>query len=257
MTREPAAVTAGHGFDVAANAATIGALMAEADRGTRERLITALQRRHGNAAVQRLLGQAVTPVQRWAVGLARGTTDCAVVVSYLDANSPHRASSGWAKTNVRFSWGGDPAFTESGGTISATVSNPTVTKTVGVDMPTWAPTDPAMARAWSAMTAALRAHEARHEAIATTWEATLRTNLAGLTVTVPRRTLAAFNAAVQAEWNGWLTQHQADQNAIDPYTATLDCSGGESEESTASGTATGEATETTSPQEETPEVATT
>ena len=37
-------------------------------------------------------------------------------------------------------------------------------------MPSWAPTNAAMAAGWSAMTGDLRAHEARHEAIATTWE---------------------------------------------------------------------------------------
>ena len=79
------------------------------------------------------------------------------------------------------------------------------------------------------MTTALRAHEAEHEGIAATWESTLRTNLTALSVTVPNRTLAAFNAAVQAEWNGWLAEHQADQLAIDPFTALLDCSGGEEE----------------------------
>lgn len=200
------------------------ALLAGADQGTRERLIASVQQRHGNAAVQRLLAPGGLAVQRWAVGLGRSTTDCAVVVRFLDTNSPHRADTGWAKTNVRFSWGGDPAFTEDSGTISATVSNPTVTKRMSVDMPAWAPTDAAMRRAWTAMTTALRAHEAVHEGIANTWEATLRTNLAGLSVTLPRRTLAAFNAAVQAEWDGWLAQHQAEQTGIDPYTALLDCS---------------------------------
>ena len=67
------------------------------------------------------------------------------------------------------------------------------------------------------MIADLRAHEALHEGIATTWEGNLRTNLTGLSVTVPNRTIAAFRSAVQAEWNGWLAQHQADQTAIDPY----------------------------------------
>ncbi len=225
-------------FDIAANPATIGTLMRGADAGTRERLATALQRRHGNAAVQRLLApSAALPVQRWTVGLPKATTDCARVVSYLDANSPHRATSGWARTHVRFSWGGSPAYTESGGVITATVTGPTVTKTVSVDMPTWAPSDPSMSRAWGAMTGTLRAHEARHEGIATTWEATLRTRLTGLSLTVADRGIATFRAAVQAEWNSWLAEHQADQTAIDPFTATLDCSevGSESEAEEAPG----------------------
>jgi hypothetical protein len=85
------------------------------------------------------------------------------------------------------------------------------------------------------MIAALRAHEARHEGIATTWESTLRTNLTNLSVTLPSRTTAAFTSAVQREWNGWLAQHQADQTAIDPYTALLDCSGGGGDESATTG----------------------
>jgi predicted secreted Zn-dependent protease len=217
-------------LEIAANPATIQTLMQGADAGTRERLATALQRRHGNAAVQRLLAPArALPVQRWAVGLPRPTTDCAQVVSYLDANSPHRASSGWAKTRVRFNWGGSPAYTESQGVITATVSNPTVTKTMSVDMPEWSPTNPAMSQAWGAMSGSLRAHETRHEEIATTWEATLTSRLSALSVTVANRSLATFTAAVQSEWNAWLAEHQADQVAIDPFTAILDCSGGEPE----------------------------
>jgi predicted secreted Zn-dependent protease len=228
-----AAPTATHGFGVALNPATVGTLLARADGATRERLIASLQHIHGNAAVQRLLAGPGLAVQRWAVTLARGTTDCNVVVNWMNSNSPYRASSGWAKTNARFSWGGDPSYSEADGVITATVASPTVTKTVSVDMPTWSPTDPTMASAWSSMIAALRAHEARHEAIAATWEGTLRTNLTGLSLTVPNRTIGAFTSAVQAEWSGWLAQHQADQLAIDPYSALLDCSGGGGEESTA------------------------
>lgn len=40
------------------------------------------------------------------------------------------------------------------------------------------------------------------------------------------RQIGTFRAAVQAEWDGWIGQHQADQTAIDPFTALLDCSGG-------------------------------
>jgi predicted secreted Zn-dependent protease len=204
--------------------------MAGADAGTRERLADAVQRRHGNAALQRLLAPgAALPVQRWAVTLPRGTTDCDTVVNYMNKSSPYRADSGWARTNVSFSWGGDPSFSEASGVITATVANPTVTKTARVDMPSWAPTNAAMAAGWSAMTGDLRAHEAVHEGIGTTWETTLRSRLTSLSVTVPNRTTAAFTAAVQAEWDGWIAQHQAAQVAIDPYTAVLDCSGGSAE----------------------------
>lgn len=236
--------TSAHGFGVAFNPATIGMLLDGSDRATRERLLTTLQRIHGNAAVQRLLASSGPTVQRWAVTLARGTSDCAVVVNWMNTNSPYRATSGWARTNARFSWGGDPAYSTADGVTTATVTSPTVTKTVNVDMPTWAPTDPAMSTAWAAMIADLRAHEARHEGIATTWEGTLRTNLTNLSVTVPNRTIAAFRSAVQSEWNGWLAQHQADQTAIDPYSALLDCSGGGGDESASTGGAGGGGEET-------------
>ena len=217
-------------FEVAANPATLRALLSGADAGTRERLAAAVQRRHGNAALQRLVDPApAVPVQRWAVTLPRATSDCEQVVSYMNAHSPYRADSGWARTNVSFSWGGDPSFSSAGGVITATVANPTVTKAVNVDMPTWAPSNPAMATAWSAMTGDLRAHEARHEGIASDWETELRSRLTALSVTVTARTTAAFTAAVRAEWRTWIAEHQAAQRAIDPYTATLDCSGGTSE----------------------------
>lgn len=221
-------------LDVAANPATLRTLMAGADAGTRQRLADAVQRRHGNAALHRLISPGgALQVQRWAVDLPAGTTDCDKVVTYMNTKSPYRANSGWARTRPSFSWGGDPSFSEANGVITATVANPTVTKTVNVDMPSWAPTNAAMARAWSAMTGDLRAHEARHEGIATTWQATLRSRLAALSVTVPNRTIAAFTAAVQAEWNGWIADHQAAQSAIDPYSAVLDCSGGADEVETA------------------------
>jgi hypothetical protein len=224
---ETTAARCAPGFEVALNPATIGALMAGADAGSRERLVGMLQARHGNAAVQRLLAPGTgLPVQRWAVTLPAGTSDCARVVSYMDANSPYRASTGWARTNARFNWGGDPAYTTTDGVTTATVTNPTVTPAVAVDMPRWAPTNPAMATAWTGMTTALRAHEALHEGIATTWESTLRTNLGALTVTVPNRTIGAFTSAVGAEWATWIGQHQAEQTGIDPYSALLDCSGG-------------------------------
>jgi predicted secreted Zn-dependent protease len=151
------------------------------------------------------------------------------VVDFLNANSPHRATSGWAKTSASFGWDATPAYSGSGSATTAEVTNPSVTKSVRVDMPSWAPTDPAMAGAWSGMTRDLRAHEARHEGIASTWESTLRTNLGGLSVTVPNRTNDAFTAAVRRPWNGWIAEHQADQNAIDPFSALLDCGGGDSE----------------------------
>ena len=83
-----AAPTATHGFGVALNPATIGTLLAGSDGATRERLIATLQRIHGNAAVQRLLAGPRPAVQRWAVTLPRGTTDCNVVVNWMNTQQP-------------------------------------------------------------------------------------------------------------------------------------------------------------------------
>ena len=212
------------GFDIAANPATLQALMRGADAGTRVRLADALQRRHGNAAVQRLLAPAgALPLQRWAVGLARSTTDCERIVSYMNAHSPYSATSGWAQTTARFRWHGDPAHTEEDGALTATVANPRVTPTVDVDMPVWSPTDPAIRDAWSATMADLRAHESRHEEIASEWEATLLGRLSALSVSVADRRRETFTAAVQAAWDGWLAEHQDAQWAIDPYEAVFWC----------------------------------
>jgi predicted secreted Zn-dependent protease len=213
-------------LDIAANPATIQALMRGADAGTRERLATALQRRYGNAAVQRLVAPTAVPLQRWAVGLPRGTTDCGRIVSYLNTRSPHRRSSGWAKTRVSFGWRGSPAYTVSDGVITATVSSSSVTKTTTVDMPQWSPSDPAVSRAWGSMYDTLRAHEGEHERIAREWEAELTTRLSALSVTVANKRLGTFTRAVRSEWKAWLAEHQADQRAIDPFSALLDCSGG-------------------------------
>ena len=104
------------------------------------------------------------------------------------------------------------------------VSNPRVTVRTTVDMPQWNPTDLAMATAWQAMHATLRAHEAEHEAIADRWKDTLLERLTNLSLTLNVHSRAAAQrAAVQAEWRGWLIEHQNDQNVIDPFTAVLDC----------------------------------
>ena len=99
------------GLDVALNPATMGTLIAGADGGTRERLVGMLQDGTGTGRCSDswLRRRAA----RSALGGAapRGHHRCARVVSYMDANSPYRADSGWARTNARFNWGGDPAYT--------------------------------------------------------------------------------------------------------------------------------------------------
>lgn len=209
---------------VAPNAATIGTLLRRADAGTRERLVGTLQRLHGNDALQRLLAPGGgLPVQRWNVGLPRSTTDCERIVGYMNSSSPYAATSGWAQTRARFRWHGDPEYAEVDGALTATVANARVTPTVSVDMPRWAPTDPAIRDAWSTTMAELRAHETRHEEIAATWETTLLGRLSALSVPMAGRDRAAFTQAVQGHWDTWIADHQADQLLIDPFYATFTC----------------------------------
>jgi len=211
-------------LSIAPNAATIGTLLRRADAGTRERLVATIQRLQGNGALQRLLAPTSSlPVQRWQVGLARGTTDCERIVSYMNSHSPYADTSGWAQTTARFRWHGDPTYSEVDGALTATVANPRVTPTVDVDMPAWSATDPAIREAWSATMADLRAHEQRHEEIATEWETTLLGRLSALSVPVSDRSRATFTAAVQAAWDGWIAEHQDAQWAIDPYEAVFWC----------------------------------
>jgi predicted secreted Zn-dependent protease len=212
------------GFDPA----TAATFLCGADAGTRERFATALQRSCGNAAVQRLLAPSPSlPVQRWAVGLKADETNCLTVASYIDKNTPYRAenpkSPGWAKTKATFDWSGTPTYATSGKTTTATVTAPSITKSVKVDMPEWSPTDTVMKRAWTKAMGELRAHETTHEDVATTWESTLKTNLTGLQVTVADRTDPALKKAVGPKWDGWIKQHQADQTALDPFGVTVDC----------------------------------
>jgi Bacterial protein of unknown function (DUF922) len=209
---------------VAPDAATIRMLLRRADAGTRERLAATIQRFQGNGALRQALAPAGgLPVQRWAVGLPRSTTDCERIVAYMNSSSPYAATSGWAQTRARFRWHGEPEYTEVDGSLTAAVSNPRVTPAVSVDMPRWSPTDPAIRDAWSTSMGELRAHETRHEEIAATWETTLLGRLSALSVPMASRDRAAFTTAVQGHWDGWLAEHQADQILIDPFYATFTC----------------------------------
>ncbi|HEY6058491.1 MAG TPA: DUF922 domain-containing protein, partial [Candidatus Limnocylindrales bacterium] len=219
---------------VAAGPADLSALLRTADGHTRARLVGDLQRRFGNAVVSRLLDPVDDPrpaIQRYAVNVPTGTTDCAVVVNWLNAHSPYIRDSGWAKTSVSFGWSGDYSYSGTAPDITVTISNPGVSLTKSVDMPTWSPTAASMRAAWNAMWADLRAHESRHEAIAVQWKASLLERLTNLSLTVGSR--AAGPSAVTAEWRGWIREHQSDQSAIDPFTALLDCSAGTAETSDA------------------------
>lgn len=198
--------------------------LAAADGTTRAEIMGHLQRHVGNAGVQRLIGPAPYPVQRYRVGVPR-TADCETVIQWLNTQSPYRPM--WAKTNVRFSWTGTYKVTGTAPDFQVSIANPRVTVRKPVDMPQWRPRDPALAAAWTGMYGQLRAHEAEHEAIADRWRETLLERLAALSLPITassrRAALAAARAALDAEWQGWLTEHQADQDAIDPYVAVLDC----------------------------------
>jgi predicted secreted Zn-dependent protease len=191
--------------------ARVGHLSAlgQADRGGRERLAASIQRSAGNRAMARLL-----PIQRWAVP-APADADCNTLISSVNASTPY--SPEWAKTQANFPYSYD--YTVSGNT--AQVINGTVSHTAPVDMPEWAPSDPAMQTAWTNAHTTLRAHEQRHQDIAATWEGTLRTNLNGLSVTFSNP--SEINGLVTTEWNNWIADHQADQTAIDPYTVNVAC----------------------------------
>jgi predicted secreted Zn-dependent protease len=210
----------------------VAAAIQSADPASQGRLIGQLQRQVGNGAVGALLarsapageGSAPLPVQRWAVTLPAASSDCSVVADWMNANSPYQTRSGWALTSPTFGWGGDFSFSGSGKSLTVSLTNPTVSLSTTVDMPRWTPTDPAMKQAWASMSSDLRAHEARHEEVATNWQATLKSRLANLSLSVKNESDA--QAAIGKVWAGWLTEHQADQSALDPFTALLDCSGG-------------------------------
>ena len=219
--------------------AAVAAVIQSADPASRGRLIGQLQRQAGNVAVGALLARPTAaggagdplPVQRWAVTVPAATADCSVVVDWMNAHSPYRARSGWALTSPTFNWGGDFNFSGSGKSLTVSLTNPTVSLSTTVDMPHWAPTDPAIKQAWAIMTTDLRSHEARHEDVATSWKATLLSRLTGLSLSIKQESDAS--AAVSKVWASWLVEHQADQSALDPFTALLDCSGGSTDSAAA------------------------
>ena len=97
--------------------------------------------------------------------------------------------------------------------------------TKDVDIPEWAPTDKATKKAWKAGIAKLSAHEQRHVKIGAAWKTTLLSRLKALRLPVddPAQDEATSMAMVQAEWDQWIAEHQAAQEAIDPYAAEFVC----------------------------------
>jgi predicted secreted Zn-dependent protease len=188
--------------------------------------LLSLQRTIGNRQVARLVaGQqfAGRLLQRWPVGLAPETV-CDEAIAGVDAESPHAPE--WAKTTVEFTWSGDFKITgseEKGYTLK--VNKAKVSMTKHVDMPQWAPTDKATKKAWKAGIAKLRAHERLHEKIGAAWKTKLLTRLKALRLPVddPAQDEATSQVMVQEKWDEWIAEHQAAQEAIDPYAAEFAC----------------------------------
>lgn len=176
-----------------------------------------LQRSAGNAAVAR-------HVQRYAVGVP-ATADHAALMSWLTTKNPYAPDSA-AKTNAKFSY--KVAWVAKGEPGSWTVTpaaGAAVTMTKTVDMPVWAAKDPKLQQEWAAGVAALRTHEGAHEALATTWKTNLEGRLAAFstTSTADNETGAGKDASAElaTQWQTWLDEHQAAQEALDPYAVTV------------------------------------
>jgi predicted secreted Zn-dependent protease len=207
--------------------------------------VLALQRRFGNAAVQRLLASDVTPtaqheavqrlaggdlpVQRYAIGL-KATASCDEVLGYIGAHSPYSPEA--AHTKVTFTWTGDPVVAGAKPDYTVTYPAAVVTVTKKVDMPMWSPTGP-MQAPWNAAWAKLRKHEGEHEAVGDKWKATLETNLRALSLTIsassPTAAKTEAKKQAEAEFKGWLPDHQKEQLALDPFEVIIDCPAEESD----------------------------
>lgn len=179
-----------------------------------------LQRLAGNRAVAGVLGRRPT-IQRWAVGYNAASEDCIAAANWITAHTPHPRGA-WARTFVRFARSGTVQVSGTGTDLTATFSDPAVTPTKRVDMPTWSPTRPIMAAAWSRASTELRAHETAHEEKGDEWKTELESRLTSFSE--PVRSRAAGEAELSRQWRQWVADHQADQDLLDPFSVTLDCS---------------------------------
>lgn len=195
-----------------------------------------LQRLAGNRAVAGAV-RGVPTIQRWAVGYNAATEDCVAAANWITAHTPHPRGA-WARTFVSFSRTGNLQTSGTGTNLTATVADPAVTHSKRVDMPTWSPTRPSMVAAWSRASTELRAHEATHEQKGDEWRTEMQSRLASFSA--PVRSRAAGEAELGRQWAQWLVDHQADQDTLDPFTVTLDCSDAAGSEESASLDLTGE-----------------
>jgi hypothetical protein len=209
----------------------------------------ALQRSAGNQAVQRMLrrspasqgarrpsvsrGVGGGTIQRYPVGVA-ADADYDTLLDWLMTSSPHLPDA-WALTTANFSYNTGRARAElvEEGEYTVTFRGPRVTLSKEVDMPTWRSSSREMRVVWDAMYSELRAHEARHEGIADRWKTELqrRMNEYSVTVYADSETEAKEQAVADFEFEfaGWIDEQQAEQDAIDPFTATLARPAGEDE----------------------------
>lgn len=201
----------------------------QTDQTTRSAAAANLQHAVGNAQVTRMLAQreAETTVQRYPVDVAADAS-CDEVIRWINVNSPYAPE--WAHTKGNPRWTGGWRITGNATSgFRLQVRNPQVTLDGGphVDMPEWQPFNPAMRRAWQRAYQTLRAHEARHEGIARQWQQRLQQRLARLNLRVDAASRDEVEAQAQslidAEWNQWIAEYQQAQQAIDPFSATLQC----------------------------------
>jgi hypothetical protein len=179
-----------------------------------------LQRLAGNRAVAGAVGHRPT-VQRWAVGFNAASEDCVAAANWITGHTPHPRGA-WARTFVTFTRAGTVQVSGTGTDLTATVASPAVTHTKRVDMPTWSPTAPSMAAAWSRASGELRTHEGVHEQRGDEWRTELESRLTSFSE--PVRSRAAGEAELNRQWTQWVADHQADQNLLDPFSVALDCS---------------------------------
>jgi hypothetical protein len=188
------------------------------------------------AALPRIAPNAI---QRYKVNVSPKAS-CAEVLDWMNTSNPY-APREWAKTLVRFNWDADLDIVkgDDGYYYLKKLINPRVIMTgPKVDMPQWNPKDAAMKSAWDNMCTILRAHEAQHEKIAQDWKPKLEKRLKEseelkdrcLYVYEEKEKNKAAKEIVQWEWETWLTEHQDEQNKLDPYAAPLECPESESPE---------------------------
>jgi hypothetical protein len=203
-----------------------------ADDTVARRRIPALQRTVGNAAVCRLLERgragatAGAPLQRYPVDVP-ADADCDTLLDWMNSSNPYVPN--WAQTSCEY----EPLverfrITGTAPNFRLRLRNPRV-RFLGceIDLPEWAPSDPAMRDAWEAEMRHIRAHENEHVGIGRRERRIMQNALRDLNLPVTADTREEAMAQAQdlfdAEWARIETEGQARQNAIDPHPGNLQC----------------------------------